>query len=524
MQPKVSVILTSFNHGKYIREAIESVLCQTFRSFELIIWDDGSVDDSWEIIQSYQDPRIRSFRNDHNQRGILNKAILTLAQGEYIAIHHSDDVWVNTKLEKQVQFLDSHPSIGAVFTDVLAIDENSKLYPDSNHIYANIFSQPNRSRYEWLNYFFYKGNALCHPSVMIRKECYDKCGVYPVGMAQMGDFDMWVRLCLKYDIHVLADKLTQLRIRDNEMNSSGVRMETRIRASIDICHIIPHFLKLEKYEELVKVFPKAKDYYHAEGFDHRFVLAMVILNGPSSDAARLLALTLLYKLINDPTDGPKIKNIYNFNHMDFIQINYKYDVFGIERMLQVAGAVDTSKLQLFMNTGKGFTDSERVELPVLHNTQVQKFRFSFKDCGPVGELRIDPTSDYVILEIIKAELISEDSSIDLKPYIVSNAILTEGQRHYFDSLDPQLYFKNLVLLPHIETHDLVLEFRFLKTGAQALREILDQTIINTGIWKAVWSMRVLRALLGSWMQKLKNSLKRKMINTPLAGEVRRTNS
>jgi len=163
---KVSVILTSYNHEKYLREAIESVLNQSFSDFELIIWDDASTDSSWEIINSYTDNRIRGFRNETNSRGTINKSLLK-ARGEYIAIHHSDDIWEPSKLEKQVAFLDANPETGAVFTQALIIDENGDLFKDESHFYYKIFEQPVRSRYEWLNFFFFNGNALCHPSVLV---------------------------------------------------------------------------------------------------------------------------------------------------------------------------------------------------------------------------------------------------------------------------------------------------------------------------------------------------------------------
>ena len=90
--PKVSVILTSYNHAKYIRESIESVLKQTYRDFELIIWDDASTDDSWNIISEYTDERIRTFRNETNQfMSYFREAVSNVARGEYVAIHHSDD-------------------------------------------------------------------------------------------------------------------------------------------------------------------------------------------------------------------------------------------------------------------------------------------------------------------------------------------------------------------------------------------------------------------------------------------------
>ncbi|MCK5666558.1 MAG: glycosyltransferase, partial [Thiotrichaceae bacterium] len=199
--PTVSVILTSFNHAKYISEAIDSVLNQTFTDFELIIWDDASTDESWELINSYTDSRIIKFRNETTKRGVygINKAITEISKAEYIAIHHSDDIWLPSKLEKQIDFLKNNSKYGAVFTNALAVCEDGSPLNDDQHFYTNIFTQANRSRYEWLNHFFREGNALCHPSVLIRKKCYDDCGLYRYGFAQLGDLDMWVRLCLKYE-------------------------------------------------------------------------------------------------------------------------------------------------------------------------------------------------------------------------------------------------------------------------------------------------------------------------------------
>jgi glycosyltransferase involved in cell wall biosynthesis len=256
--PTVSVILTSFNHEKYIREAIESVLNQVFTDFELIIWDDCSSDNSWHIISQYSDPRIKTFRNEVTKGPVegVNKAISEVTSGKYIGIHHSDDVWEVEKLKKQVAFLDSHPEIGAVFTNALAIGEDSGLLNDTSHFYSNIFDQPNRTRHEWLNYFFYRGNALCHPSLLIRKRCYSDCGPYRFGLAQMADFDMWIRLCLKYEIRVLPEKLIRFRVRGKEANASGNRPETRIRGATEFYQLFAHYLKLDSFEEFVTVFQK----------------------------------------------------------------------------------------------------------------------------------------------------------------------------------------------------------------------------------------------------------------------------
>ena len=329
---KVSVILTSYNHEKYIRESIDSVLAQTFQDFELLILDDASSDNSWDIIKSYSDPRIKAFRNEKNQLGTnrFNHAITELSTGEYIAVHHSDDIWVREKLQKQIEFLGSHPQYGAVFTNTLAIGEDSVPLNDPKHFYTTIFDQPNRSRHEWLNHFFYRGNALCHPTVLIRKKCYENCGLYRYGLAQLTDLDMWIRLCLKYEIYVLPGKLFRFRIRENESNASGSRPETRIRTITEFHYLLRNFLQIETFEEMAAIFPDARQYYRANGFEPKFVLAMMVLDDKSPQWTKLFGIELLFDLMTDEKNVTRIKSLYGFDHLDLIRITGKYDVFSIE--------------------------------------------------------------------------------------------------------------------------------------------------------------------------------------------------
>jgi len=326
--PKVSVILTSFNHEKYIREAIDSVLAQTFTDFELIIWDDASTDNSWQIIKEYSDVRIKAYRNETNQRYVINRALKEVASGEYIAINHSDDIWVKDKLEKQVAFLESNFGFGAVFSNTLTIGEDGNLLRDLNHVYTKIFNQPNRTRYEWLNYFFYNGNALCHPSLLIRKQCFDVCGLYRYGLAQLPDFDMWVRLCFKYEIYVMPEKLVYFRVRDNEANTSGNRPEVRTRVAAEFLNILRNYLQIETFEDLVAIFPQAKKYYRLEGFESKFVLCMILLEDSTFIFSKLLSIELLFDLIGDATKAKKIKSLYNFDYLDLIKITGRYDSFS----------------------------------------------------------------------------------------------------------------------------------------------------------------------------------------------------
>ena len=125
---KVSIVLTSYNHEKYIAQAIESALSQSFCDFELLIVDDGSIDNSMDVIKSFSDSRISMRRSETNTGGMAFWEVLRCCRSKYIAVHHSDDSWSPDKLQKQVEFLDSNPDTVACFTLVQLIDENGDEY------------------------------------------------------------------------------------------------------------------------------------------------------------------------------------------------------------------------------------------------------------------------------------------------------------------------------------------------------------------------------------------------------------
>jgi glycosyltransferase involved in cell wall biosynthesis len=338
---KVSVILTSYNHAKYLKEAIDSVLNQTFSDFELIIWDDASTDASWQIITSYSDSRIKSFRNNVQKRAVfgVNKAISEIAIGEYIAMHHSDDVWEPKKLEKQLAFLESRPEVGAVFTNAFVITENGALLGNRAHAYYKIFDQPNRTRYEWLNHFFCHGNALCHPSVLIRKICYADGEPYRSGLGLLADLDMWIRVCLQYDIYVLPEKLVRYRVRANGTNAS-TDPTTRIRRPFEFLQVLDNYRQIASEDELIKVFPTAQQYVRPEGCDLGFALGMTALELRPYKVTELFGLTLLFDALNDPGRARLIEDLYGFTNKDFVALNREHDVFTVQEFTEQAAQLE----------------------------------------------------------------------------------------------------------------------------------------------------------------------------------------
>ena len=186
------------------------------------------------------------------------RTALERAKGEYIAVLSSDDMFLPDKLEKQVKFLDENSQYGAVFSYVELIDEHGHQFTNKNHSYYKKFEQQNRDRYQWLNYFFYHGNALCHPSVLIRKSCYDKIGLYDERFAQLPDFDFWVRFCLNYELSIIPEKLVKFRIHSDEKNASAWTKQNIIRINNEWSLIAHHFLSIPSLTELKKIFPEVQ--------------------------------------------------------------------------------------------------------------------------------------------------------------------------------------------------------------------------------------------------------------------------
>lgn len=123
--PQVTVLLPVYNGEKYIAQAIESILNQSFRNFELRIIDDGSKDSSVKIVQSYSDPRIRIVKNPQNLGLVqtLNRGI-TLIKSEYLARMDADDIALPDRLEKQLLFMQARPEVGLLGGAIQLVDEN----------------------------------------------------------------------------------------------------------------------------------------------------------------------------------------------------------------------------------------------------------------------------------------------------------------------------------------------------------------------------------------------------------------
>lgn len=320
--PLVSIVVPSYNHAKYISKAVESALGQDFNNFELLISDDASPDNSWEVISGFSDPRVRLFRQERNLGPVGNLVFLIKeARGKYIALLNSDDAWYRNKLSKQVTMMESQPHLGACFTWADMVDEHGKEISGPESIWNDVFRQPNRTQAEWLRYFFFKGNCLCHPSILMRKDIYDAVGFYNPGLKQLPDFDMWVRLVKHYPIHIIQENLVA-HLRDGN-NTSAVSPENSARNLTELIHIFESFFEGVSDELFVEGFagdfrlqgvPVTSTRLRCEKLFLLLDSAFVHVSGRAS------AFSALMKYVTDPEFERVLRDEYCFTVFDFYRL------------------------------------------------------------------------------------------------------------------------------------------------------------------------------------------------------------
>ena len=195
--PWVSVIIPTYNRRDLLREAIRSVLEQSFRDFELIVVDDGSEDGTREMIQR-EFPGLLTYIYQENQ-GVSrarNRGIET-SRGKYIAFLDSDDLWLKKKLERQVQFMQQNPEAMICYTDEIWIRRGVRVNPKKKHAKHSGWIYP-------------QCLPLCiisPSSVLMRRELLEEVGGFDPEFPVCEDYDLWLRVALRYPIHLIPEKL-----------------------------------------------------------------------------------------------------------------------------------------------------------------------------------------------------------------------------------------------------------------------------------------------------------------------------
>lgn len=324
---KVSVLIPSYNHAKYVDTAIQSVLNQSFSDIEILISDDCSEDNTKEILRRYENMTQISVFYQPIHIGAVEQIhfLVERASGEYIALLNSDDYWEMSKIQKQVDYLDSHTSVDACFTQAVMVDERGERIAKEQFELSDIFIKPNRTRIEWMKYFINEGNCLCHPSILARRGIYQ--GEYRLnqGLRQLPDYDLWTRYILKHELHVLQEPLTVHRRVGIENASACTKDNTKLLLR-EQAWIRKNMIENMSETDFVALFHKEIRKKNCCGIEvsceRFFVLARA---GETNTAMLRFAIEFYLKQAYDAEFVQTMIKHYSFSDKDFFQLARKID-------------------------------------------------------------------------------------------------------------------------------------------------------------------------------------------------------
>ncbi len=304
--PKISVVMSVYNGEDYLRPAIDSILNQTYRDFEFIIIDDGSTDSSKKIIESYKDSRIRLIsRKNHGLTYSLNEG-LKLARAEYIARQDADDISLPHRFEKEVAFLDSHPDVGLVGSNYIAVDKTAKKVV----VVSNVFMH-----HDDLKACLVLCNQYGHGSIMMRKSAIEKvAGIkgYDKKVGHVEDYDLWVRLSRVSKVANIEDPLYKYRKVDTSVSHS--KLEEQVQLTFKVRDkAFQHYLKHKHEYKPFRFHPSGKNYMERKSTMYRDYAYLARINDKPLLAIKFLIAAIICQ--------PKLKR------------NYKYLVIAVYKPL-----------------------------------------------------------------------------------------------------------------------------------------------------------------------------------------------
>lgn len=219
--PLVSVVVPVFNAGKFLRNTLESILCQTYRPIEIITVDDGSTDSSPDILREYAD-RIHCIHQENQGVGVARNVGVEHSVGSYVAFCDADDIWFPGKLKSQMEIVNRHSGIGVVGGFMEHIDELGRTLK-SCHRALKLYDKPMKLHQALLM----EGNMICLSTALIRKDVFSSIGGFQAGRQDIKaeDFDLWIRLSRKTEFYLSSQYMGQYRILKKSRSHGSLRKE-----------------------------------------------------------------------------------------------------------------------------------------------------------------------------------------------------------------------------------------------------------------------------------------------------------
>ncbi len=217
--PLVSVIIPTYNRTQYICEAVDSVLAQTYRNIEVIVVDDGSTDNTEEILSQYDSKIKYVFQNNAGPSAARNNGIKQ-ARGDLLAFLDSDDIWFPEKLERQIQLMKQSRNTGLVSCGSYIINVSGEITASpiikKNHENKKLFLK------ELMVHNVVSGGGS---AALIKKKCFEELGLFSENLWIGEDWDMWIRIAKHYDIRFVEEPLIKCRAHGNNLHANTSRIE-----------------------------------------------------------------------------------------------------------------------------------------------------------------------------------------------------------------------------------------------------------------------------------------------------------
>jgi len=244
--PLVSFIIPTHNYGRYVVEAVESALAQTYRNFEIIVVDDGSTDNTPELMAPLQD-RVCYIRQEQRGPSAARNAGIKVARGELIAFLDADDVWLPHKTATQVSYLVAHPEIGLVCGRTRRTGNQAKDQPRIGYRRRRALRKliTLEAGAAFNNLFLSPRNYIATSTVMLRRQCLDLVGDFDESLFRVEDLNLWLRVARHFGIARLPEILALHRFHESNLALDREAMRKAAFANLDrICAVCPDAIRV----------------------------------------------------------------------------------------------------------------------------------------------------------------------------------------------------------------------------------------------------------------------------------------
>ncbi len=214
--PAVSVVVTAYNAERWIEETIRSVLAQTWRDLELVVVDDGSTDATAQIVKRYGAP-VRYLHQENQGQPAARNAGIRAARGRYVAFLDADDLWLPTKLERQMSLFEDDPDLAWCYTDAFLFDSKTgrtmQTASQANSLHEGDILRP-----------LLLANFIASPTPVVRRDVFEEVGYFDQAPAVRGgggeDWDMWLRIAARHPIGLVRAPLAKYRLHHTSMTQA----------------------------------------------------------------------------------------------------------------------------------------------------------------------------------------------------------------------------------------------------------------------------------------------------------------